>query len=86
MLDVPPTFDGVEIELDRSGRDHSHVHSVVRERDVGGSLLYAAVFPDLRAGSYFVCCSNQRVTIEGGRVARLALGTSQLAVDRTFAT
>jgi hypothetical protein len=50
------------------------VHSAVLERSVSGRTLYAATYPELRAGEYEVCCEGSpRVTITAGAVAELQI-------------
>lgn len=54
VLNTPSDLDGAEIEISR--RDAApgarRTHSQVRRREVGGRVLYAAVYPDLPAGEY----------------------------------
>ena len=71
VLHVPPAFDGREIELDPDDSSLPHTHSAVRERRLPGGSAYAAVYPSLRAGTYVVEGSGQRITILGGAVTEI---------------
>jgi hypothetical protein len=54
VLNTPAELDGAEIEISRHGAPPTarRTHSQVRRREVGGRVLYAAVYPDLPAGEY----------------------------------
>ncbi len=49
---APAELSGFEIELSPAGAPEPRVHSVFHRRRTGAGLVYAAVFPTLRAGSY----------------------------------
>ena len=68
VLRVPPVLDRQEIDLVPDDPTLPHTHSAVRERDLAAGVDYAAVYPSLKAGSYTIEGSRQRVSIEGGRV------------------
>jgi hypothetical protein len=59
---------GLEIDLTPDDVNLPPTHSAVRERQSVNGLSFAAVYPHLRAGTYTVEGSAQRITIEGGRV------------------
>jgi len=65
---------GAEIEVSPLGLDAqaARTHSAVLERSVNGRVVYAAVYPELRAGEYEVLCEGSpRVTIVAGQVAEV---------------
>jgi hypothetical protein len=72
VLFTPAELDGREIEISCAGRGARRTHSRVRPRQVAGGTRYAAVYPDLPAGTYIIWADEQRrtgsVVITGGRV------------------
>jgi hypothetical protein len=72
ILFTPAELDGREIEISRSGSDGRRTHSQVRPRHMVSVTKYAAVYPDLAAGSYTVWADAARpagqVVVAGGRV------------------
>ena len=64
---------GEEIELSLKENDAQRVHNQVHERRFNGHAVFAAVYPDLRAGEYILWENDLmpagRVTIVGGDVA-----------------
>ena len=74
VLYTGAALHGQEIEVSPLGSDARRVHSAVLERDVNGRIIYAAVYPELRAGEYEVCCAERpRFTISGGAVSEVRL-------------
>jgi len=74
VLYTRPELHGREIELSPLGDDAGRVHSAVLERSVNGRMLYAAVYPELRAGAYQVCAAGApSVVISAGAVAEVHL-------------
>jgi hypothetical protein len=71
MLRTPPVLNGLEIDLEPDDETLPHTHSAVRERRLVDSVSYAAVYPSLKAGSYTVLGSGQRIDIVGGRVTEV---------------
>ena len=75
VLLTPAELDGREIEISRDDRSRAarRTHSQVRPRHMPTGTKYAAVYPDLPAGSYTIWADEQRqagrVVITGGRVA-----------------
>lgn len=76
VLYTPAELDGREIEISRddlAARAVRRTHSQVRPRHMPTETKYAAVYPDLPAGSYTIWADEQRpaghVVITGGRVA-----------------
>jgi hypothetical protein len=74
VLHVPAGLDRREIEISSHATPAARrTHSQVRERRTGGSVQYAAVYPDLSAGDYTIWRDATTVlgvvTIEGGHVA-----------------
>jgi hypothetical protein len=73
LLTTPPQLNGDEIEISRADTPDAHrTHSQVRERNAGGRVSYAAVYPDLAAGAYTVwrdeITAVGTVTVTGGTV------------------
>jgi hypothetical protein len=55
VLHTPASLDGREIEISPCGIPEARrTHSQVRERRAGGSVQYAAVYPELAAGDYTI--------------------------------
>jgi hypothetical protein len=76
ILYTAPERHTHEIEVTPLDADPSarRVHSAVLERSVSGRAVYAATYPELRAGEYEVCCDGSpRVTITAGGVAELRI-------------
>jgi hypothetical protein len=73
ILHAPADLNGVEIEISPNGvRDAARTHSRVRERRVGATVRYAAVYPAVHAGAYTVwrdaVTPAATVTITGGNI------------------
>jgi hypothetical protein len=72
VLYTPAELDGREIEISRDAQGARRTHSQVRRRHMTTGTRYAAVYPDLAAGSYTIWADEQipagRVVITGGRV------------------
>jgi hypothetical protein len=73
VLHTPASLDRREIEISPHGNPAAHrTHSQVRERRVGGSVQYAAVYPGVAAGHYTIWRDATTpagvVTINGGEV------------------
>lgn len=75
VIQAPPAWLGLEIELSRAGTDGHRTHVAVRERVGSGPTRYAAVYPSLYAGEYTIWGQDGRalgtVAIAGGKVAEL---------------
>jgi hypothetical protein len=72
VLYVPRHLHGSEIELSRVGQEDRRVHTAVLERAFNGRTAYAAVYPELAAGTYRVWIDSEpTVTITAGSVAEL---------------
>jgi hypothetical protein len=73
VLHTPEALSGREVELAPDDDLARLVHTVVRERRIGGRRLFLAVFPSLPAGRYRVCLDGARaggvVQVVGGLVA-----------------
>ncbi|HEX3784582.1 MAG TPA: hypothetical protein VHX38_33395 [Pseudonocardiaceae bacterium] len=68
----------LEIEISPVGADPKiRTHNVVHARQVGSAVVYAAVFPSVKAGDYTVWHDEStpagRVTILGGHVTEYRL-------------
>src|SRR5450631_3185248 len=72
ILRTPPMMVDDEIGLDALDPTVAHVHSAVRERRLDDGSAYAAVYPSLRAGDYFIEGTHLRVTVVGGQVVDVA--------------
>jgi hypothetical protein len=72
VLYTPAELDGREIEISRDAPDARRTHSQVRPRHMAALTRYAAVYPDLAAGTYTIWADEQRragsVVVAGGRV------------------
>lgn len=73
VLYTPAELDGREIEISRSDVPGTRrTHSQVRPRHMVSATKYAAVYPDLAAGSYTIWADSSRpagqVDIAGGRI------------------
>jgi hypothetical protein len=72
VLYTPAELDGREIEISRDDQGAGRTHSQVRPRHMPTGTRYAAVYPDLAAGSYTIWADAQnpagQVVITGGRV------------------
>ena len=71
---VPESLAGLEIEIRPVGCDWDGTHTAVRERPVGGSVVYAGFFGALRAGRYQLrvkgdCSREVELVVRGGEVA-----------------
>ena len=75
VLYTRPEFHGREIEVSPLGLDAERVHTAVLERHVNGRTIFAAVYPELRAGHYRIWSEASSpvhtVTIGAGRVAEV---------------
>ena len=74
ILSTPPELNGHEIEICDAGIPGARrTHSQVRERQAGGRTGYAAVYPDLPAGTYTIwrdeVTAIGTVEVTGGTVA-----------------
>jgi hypothetical protein len=75
ILYTRPELRGREIELSLMEPAAKRVHNQVHERRLGGRTLFAAVYPELRAGTYHVWGDSEQpvgvVRIQGGEVSTL---------------
>ena len=77
MLVTPERMNGDEIEISRTDvADTRRTHAQVRERRAGGRVSWAALYPDLAAGTYTIwrdeATAAGTVTVTGGAVASFA--------------
>lgn len=54
VLVTPPELDGAEIDVSMAGPEGYRTHSIVRRRLVTGGTQYAAVYPSLPPGTYYI--------------------------------
>ena len=75
ILYTPPELHQREIDVSPIDNDTTRVHSAVLERSVGGRTLFAAVYPELRQGTYRVWADDATptVTITAGAVSELKI-------------
>jgi hypothetical protein len=75
VLYADATELGVEVDIFRKGDATPLTHTAIRERHLGGAVLYAGVYPGLPAGDYTVAAVGIHpptdVTIVGGVVAEV---------------
>jgi hypothetical protein len=68
------TWRGKEIEISPKGSDHRQ-HNQVHERRFNGRALFAAVYPDVKAGEYTVWQDDSTalgpIRIKGGEVTSI---------------
>jgi hypothetical protein len=74
ILSTPQDMNACEIEISRADIPAApRTHSQVRERQAAGRTSYAAVYPDLAAGTYTIWRDQDTVagtvTVTGGAVA-----------------
>jgi hypothetical protein len=74
VLYAPADLDGLEIEISRDDLGARRTHSRVRPRHMPAGTRYAAVYPELAAGTYTIwagdCGPAGRVVVTGGRVTK----------------
>jgi len=68
ILRTSPSLFGHEIDLIPDDIATPHVHSAVRERRTSQGSSFAAVYPQLKEGSYTIEGTTHRLTIVGGHV------------------
>ena len=72
VLFTPAELDGREIEISLDSGTARRTHSAVRPRHMPAGTRYAAVYPELAAGSYTIWADSERTVgsavITGGRV------------------
>lgn len=79
IVSTPATLVGSEIEIRRCDAAWDGTHVAVRERQVSGGVLHAALFSGLQFGRYEVRLKGDAaspvatLTVEGGRVSAARL-------------
>jgi hypothetical protein len=73
VLYTPASLDGWEIEISRDGAPGvRRTHSQVRRRHMAAATTYAAVYPNLPAGTYTIWTAEQdpaaTAVITGGQI------------------
>ncbi len=75
VLYTGPELHGHEIEVSPRGQDAQRTHAAVLARRANGRTVFAAVYPELRAGEYRIWSAGpsqiSAVTVVGGRVAEV---------------
>lgn len=75
ILYTGPEANGDEIEISPQGEGSHRSHNQVHERSFNGTVCFAAVYPDLRAGQYDLWGPGSEpaghITIVGGQVAEM---------------
>ena len=72
VLHVPAAFADEELEIRRLDPSGPRTHTAVRERRVGRTSAYAAVYPALAAGTYRIDRLGCSVVVTGGEVTELS--------------
>lgn len=75
VLRTGPDWADREVELSRIGDPRWRTHVAVRERELPGGAVYAALFGSLAAGDYRVTGTSQTVTVVEGVVSEVHLAT-----------
>jgi hypothetical protein len=83
-IEVSPIDEGdhAHEQADGAGEDHDtghghghRTHTAIHQRQAGGSLTYAGIYPELKAGEYRIWTDDpglpDRVVIVGGEVAEV---------------
>jgi hypothetical protein len=79
IVSTPASLVGSEIEIRRCEAAWDGTHVAVRERQVSGGVMHAALFPGLEYGNYEVRLRDDssgsvtQFTVEGGRVSATRL-------------
>jgi hypothetical protein len=73
VLRAAPGWADREVELSLVGDPEWRTHVAVRERQLPGGSIYAALFGSLAAGSYRVVGTPQLVTVAEGVVSEVEL-------------
>jgi hypothetical protein len=79
IVSTPASLVGSEIEIRRCGAAWDGTHVAIRERQVSGGVLHAALFSGLEHGMYEVRLRDDAaspvaiLTVEGGRVSAARL-------------
>jgi len=79
IVSTPASLLGSEIEIRRCSTAWDGTHVAVRERQISGGVMHAALFPGLEAGTYEVRRRDDAAspvatfTVEGGRVSAARL-------------
>jgi len=75
IVHAPAALAGVEIELARRGETRQFVHTEIRERQVPGGPVHAAVFVEVPEGAYTLLAAPpgkaSNVVVERGRVTEV---------------
>lgn len=75
VLYTDKRFLDEEVEISLVGDEWPRVHTAIHERRMGERVMFAGVYPELRAGTYRLWTDDaslpDRVTIVGGEVAEL---------------
>jgi hypothetical protein len=64
-----------EVEVSPLDDDATRIHTVIHARRVQGEIVFAGIFPELRAGDYRIWTTDarltNRVTVVGGALAEV---------------
>jgi hypothetical protein len=75
VLYTRPELHGREIEVSPIGSDSQRTHTAVLERSAASQTMFAAVYPELKAGTYRIWGDHpglvSEVTITAGMVAEV---------------
>jgi hypothetical protein len=86
ILYTVPEYVDREIEISPIGDDAARTHTAIHRRSVAGRVVYAGIYPELRAAEYRVWTNDprlpDRVTIVSGAVAELDWTADRIRGDR----
>jgi hypothetical protein len=75
ILRTSPEMNGKEIELSSTIAGSKRFHNQVHERRIEGRTVFAAVYPEIQAGEYYIWGDGldpvETVTVRGGEVAEI---------------
>jgi hypothetical protein len=75
VLHTPRELAGREIDIFRAGEERPAMHTAVRERELPGGSVHAAVYPVVPEGDYVIpavgALPSVPVTIRGGEVTEI---------------
>ena len=73
ILTTGSEYRGQEVEVSPLDDPDARIHTAIHERRVGDRVVFAGIFPELRAGTYRIWTQRpglvDRVRIVGGEVA-----------------
>jgi hypothetical protein len=83
VLRVPAMLNGYEIDIQPDDLTMPRTHSAVRRRVLADGIVYVAVYPSLKEGTYTVVDSGQTFTITGGTITHVEFHSADETTDAT---